>query len=340
MPPYAAQVQAPAPAELDDARVANAVAAGWGVEAGGLRYLAVGGGGYHWRLAAAGGSSLFVTVDDLDSKDWLGDDRAAVEHGLTASLATAWWLRDTARVSFVMAPLPTLDGVPLVRLGDRFAMSVVPYVEGRSNPFGPYSDPALRRRVLDMLIEMHRVTPRIGTPDHARPRVGARCHLDTFLRDPEEIWDSGPFGEPARELLAPRVEQIAERLESFDDVCASLPTHHTVVTHGEPHAGNVMTVGAGEVMIDWDTVGVAVPERDLWFVVEDAADIEHYAAATGHRPNATALAVYRTRWQFDDLASIVKLLRSPHSDGDGSGRWLGALAPLIETIIDAPGRRD
>ena len=190
VPPYAAQVQAPAPAELDDARVANAVAAGWGVEASGLRYLAVGGGGYHWRLTAAGGSSLFVTVDDLDSKDWLGDDRAAVEHGLTASLATAWWLRDTARVSYVMAPLPTLDGVPLVRLGDRFAVSVVPYVEGRSNPFGPYSDPALRRRVLDMLIEMHGVTPYRHTRSHpaasrasVSPRhVPARAGCDLGLR--------------------------------------------------------------------------------------------------------------------------------------------------------------
>ena len=340
MPPYAAQVQAPAPAELDDATIAASVADGWGIEPGDVHYLAVGGGGYHWRLTGNGGESWFVTVDDLDSKDWLGDDRAAVAHGLNASLATAWWLRDTARLPFVMAPLPTLDGLPLVRLGDRFAVSVLPYVEGRSNQFGPYSDSALRRRVLDMLIEMHGVTPRVGIPDHTRPRVGPRCHLDAYLREPGEIWDTGPFGEPARELLAPRAEELAARLESFDDVCASLSTHHTIVTHGEPHAGNVMTVGAGEVLIDWDTVGVAAPERDLWFVVEDAADIEHYAAATGHRPNATALAVYRTRWQFDDLASIIKLLRSPHSDEDGSARWLDALGPLIEEIVEAPGRRD
>jgi len=319
--------------------VADAVAVGWGVDILSLQYLAVGGGGYHWRLKGADGRELFVTVDDLDEKDWLGDDRPGVAEGLSASLSTAWWLRDDARLAFVMAPLPTRKGDPLVRLGERFAVSITPYVDGRSSPFGPYRDRALRRRVLDMLISMHAVNASAGIPDHTRPRVGARLHLDGFLQNTEEIWDSGPFGERARELLAPHAEQLAARLEDFDDICASLPSDHTVITHGEPHAANVMVVAGHELLIDWDTVGIAVPERDLWFVVDDAADMEHYAAETGYRPNSTALALYRTRWRFDDLCSIVTGLRSDHSDCDGSDRWLAALDPLIDEILGAPAAR-
>ena len=48
-------------------------------------------------------------------------------------------------------------------------------------------------------------------------------------------------------------------------------------------------------------------------------------------------ALYRTRWQFDDLCSIVKGLTGPHSVADGSDRWLGALAPLVDTILGATG---
>ena len=40
-----------------------------------------------------------------------------------------------------------------------------------------------------------------------------------------------------------------------------------VVTHGEPHPVNVMQTDAGRVLIDWDTVAIAPPERDLWMVI-------------------------------------------------------------------------
>jgi spectinomycin phosphotransferase len=39
-----------------------------------------------------------------------------------------------------------------------------------------------------------------------------------------------------------------------------------VVTHGEPHPGNILRAAGGLYLIDWDTVGLALPERDLWMV--------------------------------------------------------------------------
>jgi len=37
-----------------------------------------------------------------------------------------------------------------------------------------------------------------------------------------------------------------------------------VLTHGEPHPGNTMLTAGGWRLIDWDTVLIAPPERDLW----------------------------------------------------------------------------
>ncbi|MFG2077560.1 phosphotransferase family protein [Nonomuraea maritima] len=58
-----------------------------------------------------------------------------------------------------------------------------------------------------------------------------------------------------------------------------------VLTHGEPHPGNVLRAGSRTLLVDWDTVGTAPPERDLWHVVRDAGDLARYAAATGRTPD-------------------------------------------------------
>ncbi len=42
-----------------------------------------------------------------------------------------------------------------------------------------------------------------------------------------------------------------------------------VITHGEPHAANVMGSPGGLVLVDWDTVLLAPPERDLWGIADD-----------------------------------------------------------------------
>ena len=49
------------------------------------------------------------------------------------------------------------------------------------------------------------------------------------------------------------------------------PQRELVVTHGEPHAGNVMRRSDGRhLLVDWDTVAVAPPERDLWMHMDTA----------------------------------------------------------------------
>ena len=200
------------------------MADGWGVRAQAVEYMPVGAGGYHWNVTDSTGRSLFVTVDDLDTKDWFGDDRDAIAQGLIATLDTARRLRHDADLGFVVAPLAADDGRPTVRLGDRYAISVYPWLDGRSHSFGPQSDPTRRDRTLDMLIALHTVDPPAGTPHHICPRVGARRDLEAFLQEPTDPWNEGPFGEQARAVFAPHVDQLIARLECFDRAAHPAPT--------------------------------------------------------------------------------------------------------------------
>jgi hypothetical protein len=66
-----------------------ALAESWQLRAGSVEYRPVGGGGHHWVLTGTDGPRHFVTVDDLDDKDWLGDTRQAVFEALRRALGTA-----------------------------------------------------------------------------------------------------------------------------------------------------------------------------------------------------------------------------------------------------------
>ena len=50
-----------------------------------MEYVPEGGGSHHWRVSEQGGLH-FVTVDDLDDKEWLGGSRNAVFAGLRRAL--------------------------------------------------------------------------------------------------------------------------------------------------------------------------------------------------------------------------------------------------------------
>jgi spectinomycin phosphotransferase len=126
-----------------------------------MQYVPQGGGSYHWKLTGDDGQPHFVTVDDLDDKDWMGDTREAVFEGLRRALSTAAALRYGVGLEFVVAPVAARDGQLLRRLDARYTVSVFPFLAGRSHPFGPYADARLRDRALDMIAALHRSTPAV-----------------------------------------------------------------------------------------------------------------------------------------------------------------------------------
>lgn len=324
------------PAELTLGDLTAALSRGWGLREAALAYVPEGGGSHHWRLDGDDGRRWFVTVDDLDGKDWLGGDRETVFAGLGRSLATAAALRDTAGLEFVLAPVAAGNGELLQRFCHRYAVSVYPFVDGHSFAFGPYPE-ALRDAALDLIARLHRATPQVQdrAPRHVL-RVAGYAELDAFLQEPGRRWDGGPFAEKAHGLLLAHAADLAYLASAFGRLAgatAAARARDPVITHGEPHPANLLSAGGSLMLIDWDTAGLAPPERDLSLIIGEAGEgADRYQEAAGRAFDPAVLTLYRTRWYLDDLASAVRLFRRPHSSTADTERWFDGLAPRLAQL--------
>ena len=180
--------------------------------------------------------------------------------------------------------------------------------------------------MLDLLIELHQSTDRVRD---------VAAVIDVELAEGPDIvaaidaldqpWTGGPYSERTRAWLLLHAPDVVMLVERFDALTSRVTATGVarVITHGEPHPGNVLDTGRGLVLIDWDTVGLAIPERDLWLVVDDEDERERYADETGHRPDRNALELYALRWQLADIGIFLDLLRSPHVESaDTEESWL------------------
>jgi len=317
-------------------RLLQVLSDGWRIHAESLEYVPEGGGSYHWKLTGEDGQARFVTVDDLDDKDWIGQARDAVFEGLGRALSTAAALRQDAGLAFVVAPIPTRDGDLLRRIDDRYTVSVFPFLVGRSHPFGPYADERLRDDALEMIAALHQATPVVSdrAPGHV-PSFTGRRDLDAFLADPDDPWDGGPFSAAARDLLAHRAADLAQLTAGFDRLVdrTSRARASQVITHGEPHPGNLMSAGGRLHLIDWDTTALAPPERDLSLIVTASGDgVDRYQDATGRRVEPAVITLYQVRWYLDDIASAIPLFRNRHRHTADTQRWWQGLAPMLEEL--------
>ena len=301
-----------------------------------MEYVPAGAGGYHWKLTDDGGRSHFVTVDDLDSKDWFGHVRESVFDGLGRALSTAAALRHEAGLEFVVAPIAGRDGEFLHRVDDRYTVSVFPFLTGRSYPFGAYTEGRLRRQALDMIAALHQSTEAVRdrAPCHV-PSYAGRDDLTAFLLEPDRPWGGGPFSDAAHRLLRTNAAPIAELAVGFDRLVESTAParEHPVISHGEPHQANLMSVDGHLVLIDWDTVAMAAPERDVSLIATSRSEgIDRYEQATGRALDRAVIALYRLRWYLDDLASAIRLLRNPHGDTADTRLFWDGLAPHLEQL--------
>jgi spectinomycin phosphotransferase len=302
------------PEDLDQGELAAALAEGWGLDVAGLEPVLVGGGSHHWVARERDGRRHFVTADDLDHKPWLGRDRDSTFAGLRAAFDTALALRDRAGLEFVLAPVSSRGGAAVRRLGPRYSVALFPFLDGSAGSFWDYATPDHAARLIPILVGLHRATPAArGVARHRR--VPARADLDAALADADRPWAGGPFSEPARAWLAANAGPIHRALRTFDELAAQVGAsdRDLVVTHGEPHPANLVRSGGRSYLIDWDTVGLAPPERDLWMLDGGPGDaLAAYSEATGTVLDPSALALYRLSWDLTDLAMYASVLRGPH----------------------------
>ncbi|GAB2818632.1 hypothetical protein GCM10027176_23860 [Actinoallomurus bryophytorum] len=314
------------PKDLDEERLLQALG-DWGIGGTSLEYAPVGFGDHHWIAAGDAGRKWFLTVADLDLKG--EPDSHAALRSLTRAMESAAALRDEGRLDFVVAPLRAAGGETVRRLGPRYALSVFPFVDGTPGDSDRPWTSRERHAVLDLLAELHRQAAPASVPV-LDPGLSMRSLLESALDDAVQ-WGSGPFAEPARTLLSTHSTAIRRRVAEFDGLVEDLGRGGgaPVLTHGEPHEGNLLWHEGRYLLIDWDTVGLAPPERDLWSVAESPEDLKRYAEATGRTPSDSALMLYRLRWDLEEVSSYVDWFRAPHEhSSDTEEAWAG----LVESV--------
>jgi len=313
--------------------VIRALATHWQLNVVALSFVPQGGGAYHWAARAEDGRDWFVTCDDLDTKPWLGPDRTSVLTGLNAAYGAARSLRETAGLAFVVAPVPTVAGDPTARLDARHSLAVLPYVDGAAGHWGEPLAPDERRRLLELLAELHgvRSASTAQVPARRSTDVAGRHHLETALGQLGQVWDGGPYAEPVRGQLRTAGGLVTRWLGEYDDMASHLEASalRRVVTHGEPHPGNVIRGTDGLSLIDWDTVAMDRAERDLWMFDDGTGSVAAYERLTGRSVDPRALGLYRRAWALSDLAAFVARLRRPHADDEDSRKAWDAVGSIL-----------
>ncbi|HET7170207.1 MAG TPA: phosphotransferase [Gaiellales bacterium] len=300
----------------------------WSIGVARLDYLPIGFGSHHWQAVDADGARWFVSADDLEAARRAGRGPDDVFQDLDGAYRTAAVLRDEAGLEFVVAPTASRDGAVLRRLDAQYAIRVEPFVAGAATEDGEFERPEERRRMGTLIGRLHSASGlaavRLGREDFALP---GRLALEEGLTQLDVPWESGPFGEPARELVRAHAGRVRDRLWAYDRLAGRVRGEPGgwVITHGEPHSANVIRAPEGGLrLVDWDTALIGPPERDLWMVLDpDMAGWDEYRDVTGAvRPNDDALRLYQERWALAEICGYVAEFRRPHADSaDTRASW-------------------
>ena len=321
------------PATISDPTILEFVTDLWTVDADRSEYSTVGFGSHHWLLGTADGWKRFITVDDLVAKR-----RSPLEplegtfDRLQAAFTTARDLADAGH-DFVLAPDRSRHGEILHHLDERFTVACVNWVDGVAGDYGQYHSETTRETVAGYLVVLHDVG--LGPVPHCRFEdfeVSNRGEFEDAWTRMDEVWDTGPHAETARELLRCNVDTVAERFEKYDDlvVSALAVRDQWVVTHGEPHGSNVLTTAHDTRLIDWDTALIAPRERDIWHMdSDDRSAAAIYSAAGGPKADAELLDMYRLQWDLMEIAGYITLFCDAHEDTEDTRESLQNLRHYI-----------
>lgn len=313
------------PAGLGDDDLLPHLVDGWSLSEPALAYAPLGFGSYHWIATEAGGERYFVTVDDLDTRPWLGADRQSAFQGLGRALGTALALRREGGLEFVVAPMPDRDGAAARRVDDRHAVALLPYLQGSTGDFGSPVAAGDLRTVVEMLARLHDATPLVQATALTRSfEVPGREVIEAAMNELGSPWTGGPFAEPARAWLESHARGLTRLLATHDRLRRRIePDADPVITHGEPHRGNLLFSHDRIHLIDWDTVSLAPPERDLWLVNGGSAEVrELYARISGRPVDEAAIEFYSIGWRLTDVGCFLQDFRRPHrADADTELGW-------------------
>lgn len=297
------------PPGLTEEAVLDLVRQHWLPDATTATHLPVGFGGWHWQVDLGYRPTLFATYDVPTP----ARPRSALDDAYAAAADLAFAL-DT-----VVAPLPSTGLTPTVEVsGHPGVLSCTPWVHGEPGSFGQEMDDAQAAAIARTLGRLHRATPprrlpvwRSAVPGDLAGRLTAGGAGD------------GPLGAEARALLEAHLDAVLADVEEHARLLVAVQATRDrwVVTHGEPHRGNQIDTPQRTLLVDWESVRLAPPERDLRWLPDPAA-----SGADG-----TSLRLFDLEWRLDEVAQYAALFAGPHTDGPDDQI---ALAGLRDALTD------
>ncbi len=193
-----------------------------------------------------------------------------------------------------------------------------------------------------MLAALHQVSPGLCELP-VRPVALPGAHvLQAALNECAGPWVGGPFSQPARMIVCGAADGLLSALGRFDRLAAQVASTGAapVITHGEPHAGNLVRQGATLLLVDWDTAGHALLERDLWWILSPSGDeAQLYERLTGRDVSRAAAGLYRLRWDLDDICLCLAELRAGHERNRDTEVAFAAFADAVRRAAAQPDRR-
>jgi spectinomycin phosphotransferase len=260
------------PLSLEADTISAALSTHWNLDAAALTYAPLGFGGHHWIAETTDGEKWFVTIDDLLSA-YLGENEEWSFEVLGTAFQAAAALRDAAKLAFVIAPIADCGGRWLHRLDERYSMAVFPFVDVEPTEFDAFPHESDKNDAMRLVGAIHNATSQLSV-DRLREEtfvIPKRTEFVQALSALDVPWNAGPYSEPARRLLRDHATTLRHRLGQFDRLAAEVMAYRSgwVVSHGEPHAGNIIRTRSGSmVVVDEAAVAYAPPERDLWMLLD------------------------------------------------------------------------
>ena len=152
-----------------------------------------------------------------------------------------------------------------------------------------------------------------------------------------EPWETGPYGEPARAVIAQRLTDVDAWTDRYLELAAVTVDRRWVATHGETHTANQLRTADGIRFVDWESLKLAPRERDLSTLVE---------AGWGDdvRADRAMVELFDLEWRLSEIDAYAAWFAAPHTgstdDRVAYGGLQGETGPqsLVAVVTPGPNR--
>jgi spectinomycin phosphotransferase len=180
-----------------------------------------------------------------------------------------------------------------------------------------------------------------------RPRVGGhtdadRSHLERCLG--QDQWRGGPWSVPASRIATEARPAIRTALRRFTLLGAAVAGNidRWVLTHGEPHASNLLRTADGPRLVGWGGLALAPRERDLGEALHAAdGDAPWYAyLEAGGRADALsadAVELFVLQRHLSVVVEQVLMFSRAHQDTATARHGFGELEDALTALVERYG---